>query len=321
MLKYGALLLLLLLFSEVNGQPQPGFSDSFFPEWYLHIDDREFLRDQVVNAAVIAQMNSRISKAGYRGADITVNRYSSDITFDGGEKSFAKLRYDNAGRVIYKEKNTDEGRLYFYLFNHNDSGLVSSYTISSEFSEVFNFEYEKGRISRAKSIIDNVNETDQDLILRYDENGRLNEIQTPSDFSPGGFSTEYKCTYDQTGKAESVFNNFGAGQNYSDFQYDERGRVKQFMTSAGVGWETIEEELYYVGDKTYPMDLVSYRKGKYTFKSPNDGSIITVDYSSEYKYDQWGNLTEIRSCSQETDKTGKKQPEICELYMFKYYSK
>ncbi len=76
----------------------------------------------------------------------------------------------------------------------------------------------------------------------------------------------------------------------------------------------MEEELFYVVDKNLPMDLASYRKGKSAFTSLNDGSITTHVYFSEYKYDQWGNLTEIRSRIKGTDKNRKKQPEICELY-------
>lgn len=294
-------------FTGINAQP-------LLPNWYLENSYIDFTRNPVMSKDLMDKISSRIAKAGYKSADITISKWEMpDNTDEKIEKSpYLKLIFDNQGREVLREYTIKWIRgenSYLALFNHNNQGLVESITSYERMADdlvngSLDYFYENGKIVKLIQSNKSTGEIIKEYSFKYDELNRLTGIT--------GDSNPIELKYDRPdpdGKLRTLLYN---DLTFFNIMYKENGRVESFSYSGGSGMLTKTEELFYVGDETFPMELVSYRKGVAAVQGRE------YKYSYEYKYDEFGNLTEIRYTEEQPDEKGEVKSEKVTLYQFNY---
>lgn len=298
------LLLFLFAFLELNSQ-------TLWPNWYLETSHLDIVNSSIAHRDIIKQLNSRIVAAGYSGVDVSLTKYSNDnLEKSEGPSPFVRIIYDSQGREILREYAGGENHsAVIYILSYDRLGNLESYYhydgLSLERPTVFlDYVYENDKIKGVKYLNKDNSTLIKEADFDYDENGRLVYAwDNNREYLPNIY------VYDENGRIKS-FREFGI--TFFNIEYDKLGRETNFNYSGGSGILTFSEELFYIGDETYPIKLVSYRKGTAQFQEN------TTEYFYEYKYDNFGNLTEIRYCEKVKDENGEGFKEDCKLYMFNY---
>ncbi|MBE2280167.1 MAG: hypothetical protein IAE91_07240 [Ignavibacteriaceae bacterium] len=298
------LLLFLFTFLELNSQ-------TLWQNWYLETSHIDFVNSSIAHRDIIKQLNSRIAAAGYSGVDVSLSSYSNDdLKQNNGPNPFVRIIYDSQGREIMREYAGGENNsAVIYINNYDRNGNLESYYhydgISLDRPTVLlDYVYENDKIKGVKYLNKDNSTLIKESEFAYNENGKL--VYAWDSFREN-LPNIYE--YDENGRFKS-FREYGI--TFFNIEYDKLGRETKFNYSGGSGIHTFSEELFYIGDETYPIKLVSYRKGTVQFQEN------TAEYFYEYKYDNFGNLTEIRYCEKVKSENGEDVKEDCKLYTFNY---